>query len=419
VRAGPVSEDRIVTPSIRSGFAWTLAGNGLFAASQWAILSLTAKLGGPEMLGQYALVLALTTPVMMLAHLNLRAVLATDVARRHSFGDYLAVRLAASAVGILAVGWQAVASGRSRGLAAMILLTGLGQTSEAISDIFYGAMQRRGEMPLIGRSMIARGLLSVAAFGLTLYWLRDLTLALGAMAAARFAVLAAYDWPRGSSGESLRRSGGRAGKTIFRAALPLGLVLLLISLNTNLPRYVIERQLGLRELGAYAAVAAFVTVGSTVVNALGQSATPQLAHHAEAGERKQFLRLTMGLAGWVLALGLAGMATAYVLGPMVLALVYRGEFAAYSDLLVAVMGAATLGYVGIALGFAITAARAFDAQAALFCVVAATCGAASWAFVPLFGLPGAVAALAVAACVQIGGEVLLLGGALRRMAAAR
>jgi O-antigen/teichoic acid export membrane protein len=417
VRAGPISEDRVLTPSIRSGFAWTLAGNGLYAASQWAILSLTAKLGGPEMLGQYALVVALTTPVMMLAHLNLRAVLATDVARRHPFGDYLAVRLGASALGILAIAWQAAASGRSRGLAAMILLAGLAQSSEAISDIFYGAMQRRGEMPSIGRSMMARGMFSMSAFGLTLYGSGELAWALAAMAAARVAVLMAYDWPRGAAGESLARSGGPAAKSILRAAFPLGLVLLLISLNTNLPRYVIERQLGLRDLGAFAAVAAFMTVGSTVVNALGQSATPHLAHHAEAGERKQFLRLTMGLTGWVLALGIAGMATAYVLGPMILAILYRGEFAAYSDLLVGLMGAATLGYVGIALGFAITAARAFDAQVPLFCVVAATCGAASWVLVPLFGLPGAVAALGAAACVQIGGEALLLSSALSRMAA--
>jgi len=73
--------------SLHSGFAWTLAGNGLYAASQWAMLSLAAKLGGREMLGEYALAVALTAPVAMLAHLNLRTVLATDVGGRRPFGD--------------------------------------------------------------------------------------------------------------------------------------------------------------------------------------------------------------------------------------------------------------------------------------------------------------------------------------------
>src|ERR1035437_3199725 len=107
--------------SLRSSFAWTLAGNGVYAAAQWAILSLAAKLGGSEMLGQYALAVA-------------------------------------------------------------ILATGLAQSSETVSDIYYGAMQRRDEMDLIARSMMARGLVSVCAFGVALYVLRDLVWELAAVA---------------------------------------------------------------------------------------------------------------------------------------------------------------------------------------------------------------------------------------------
>jgi hypothetical protein len=58
----------------------------------------------------------------MLVHLNLRAVLATDVARRHVFGDYVAARLTASAVGMAAIGWLAVESGGAIGLPSAILL---------------------------------------------------------------------------------------------------------------------------------------------------------------------------------------------------------------------------------------------------------------------------------------------------------
>src|SRR5437764_11372372 len=89
--------------SLRSNFAWTFAGNAVYAAGQWTILSLFAKLGNSEMLGQYALALALTAPVLMFSQLNLRAVMATDVAEKHRFGDYLAVRLGATGLGLIAV----------------------------------------------------------------------------------------------------------------------------------------------------------------------------------------------------------------------------------------------------------------------------------------------------------------------------
>src|ERR1700716_121612 len=90
--------------SLRSNFSWTFAGNATYAAGQWAILSLLAKLGSSEMLGQYALAVALTAPVVMLSHLNLRAVLATDVAQKYPFQDYLAVRLFATAFTLISIG---------------------------------------------------------------------------------------------------------------------------------------------------------------------------------------------------------------------------------------------------------------------------------------------------------------------------
>ncbi|RPI15197.1 MAG: hypothetical protein EHM65_04200, partial [Acidobacteriales bacterium] len=89
--------------SLRRNFAWTFTGNALLGASQWAVLSLLAKLGGGEMLGQYALALAVTTPVAMLSHLNLRAVLATDMEHRHAFGDYLTVRLVTTVLALAAI----------------------------------------------------------------------------------------------------------------------------------------------------------------------------------------------------------------------------------------------------------------------------------------------------------------------------
>jgi O-antigen/teichoic acid export membrane protein len=239
------------------------------------------------------------------------------------------------------------------------------------------------------------------------------------MAAVRIALLLAYDSYRGRVGEALERSGVRAGAEIFRSALPLGLVLLLVSLNANLPRYAVEHLLGFRELGVYAAVAAFATVGATAVNALGQSATHRLARHAALGQPKPFGRLTIRLAAGALALGLAGVAGAVAIGPGILAAVYQPEFAAYARLLALVMAAATLGYVGIALGYAVTAARAFRAQVPLFLLVAASCGAASWFLTPKFGLRGAALATAVAASVQIAGEALLLRRALARMAVSR
>jgi O-antigen/teichoic acid export membrane protein len=262
--------------------------------------------------------------------------------------------------------------------------------------------------------MMARAAVSGAAVMIALLATGRLVPALIALASARLAVLLLYDVPVGSRGEQLARTGRTAQRAILRAALPLGLVLMLVSLNTNLPRYAIERRLGTPALGAFAAAASFMTAGNTIVNALGQSATPRLARYfAEAG-RTRFLRLVWQLAALAVAIGAAGVAFAAVAAATLLRILYRPEFAQHTTLLVQVMASAIPAYVAAILGYAITSARAFDAQLPLFCVVAASCGIAAGLLVPRFGLAGAPMALGIAACVQICGAAAILHRALHR-----
>lgn len=400
--------------SLRGDFAWTFAGNAVYAAGQWAVLSLFAKLGDAAMLGEYALALAVAAPVAMLAHLNLRSVLATDAGGRHPFGDYFAVRLMVSALALVAIAALAAVTVGNWVIKAAIVAVGLALASEAVSDLCYGALQRRDRMRQVAVSMMARSVLSVAALGITLWLTGSLLLAVVALAASRIAILLGFDLPAGLRGELLHRTGLHAVKEIFVTALPLGLVLMLISLNTNLPRYVIEGRLGSTELGVYAGVVSFITVGATMANALGQSATARLARHFHHRQFAEFRRLTWKMAGFMVLIGFAGVTVAQLAGAFVLRLLYRPEFAAYHSLLVAAMGAGALSYLAIALGYSVTSARIFHAQLPLFAVSTATCGIASFLLVPPLGLYGAVAALALAALLQIGGQCLLLMFALRR-----
>ena len=395
-------------PPLRSSFSWTFAGNAVYGAGQWAILSLIARLGSADMLGEYALALAVTTPVVMLSHLNLRTVLATDMARRHPLGDYLAVRLATSALALACIAGVAAGSAYLRPLAAIILLTGLAQSIENVSDVYYGALQRRDRMEQVGRSMIARGIVSAAGLGFALWVTGNLIWAVCALALARLAVLLAYDFPRGSAGESLSRSGPRSRWIVLRTALPLGVVLMLVSLNTNMPRYAIEHHLGTVDLGSFAAVASFLAIGATLINALGQAATPRLALYFSDGDFPRFLRFTLRLAGLALALGVAGVLASALLGKFVLRLIYGASYAAYSELLVAVMGAAAIAYVANILGYVSSSARQFAAQMPLAVAATAACGIASWILVPRLGLYGAAVALAIAACLQVGGQTFII-----------
>jgi O-antigen/teichoic acid export membrane protein len=394
---------------LRGSFAWVATGNIVYAACQWAVLSLIAKLGDAQMLGEYAYAVSLTVPLAMLAHLNLRAVLATDAARAHPFGDYLAVRHLTTLALLIAAGVLALSFGHSGERAGVILLVATMQAAENTSDVYYGALQRRDRLDQVAGSMILRGVLSVVVAALVLAWTRNLTSTLLAVAAVRIATLLLYDRPRGSANEdSSVRGSYRALGRLFRAALPLGAVLMLISLTSNIPRYAIEHYFGARELGAYAAAASFIVVGTTMVNALGQASTAPLARAWGGRDSRAFRRLAMRVVGVAVGLGIAGIAVAYVIGGPVLSFVYRPEYDAYQGLLVELMAAALVLYAAVAIGYVVTSTRSFAPQMPLLVVVAAASAIASWTLVPVIGLPGAAAAIALAGAVQCAGGAWIL-----------
>ena len=90
--------------SLRSNFAWALAGNVGYAACQWGMIVVLARLGNSFLVGQFSLGLAIATPVLMFANLHLRAMQATDARRLYRFSEYRRLRIATT-LAAMAVIW--------------------------------------------------------------------------------------------------------------------------------------------------------------------------------------------------------------------------------------------------------------------------------------------------------------------------
>src|SRR5206468_6942780 len=116
---------------LRMNVLWTLAGNAVYGFCQWAMLIALAKMGTPEIVGQFALAFAITAPAIMAANLNLRTIIATDAQKAYTFSDYIGLRLlsiAAADVVLSAI----VGALYRREVAAVILVVALAKSIEAI-----------------------------------------------------------------------------------------------------------------------------------------------------------------------------------------------------------------------------------------------------------------------------------------------
>lgn len=412
--------------SFRANFSWTFVGNVIYAVCQWGMLIALAKLGSPSMVGRFALGLSVTAPIFMLTNLQLRDVQATDAAQEYLFGDYLALRLLTTALALLSIVGLGLLTGYSSETLLVIFAVGVAKACESFSDIFYGRLQQHERMDRIAKSLIVRGLLSLIVLSSVIALTGSIVWGTVALACSWAVVLIAYD-ARG--GRVLLRSSsqlhssvsdpGRVGwnvrwepKKIIRLmwmTFPLGLVMMLVSLNTNVPRYFLERYLDEHALGIFAAIAYLQVAGTTVVSALAGSAIPLLAKHYASADWLALRKLLVKLVGIALLLGIGGCLIALIGGSEILTLIYGPDYGAETSLLFWVMVTAMIGYVSWFLGDALTAIRCINLQVPLFVVtVISTTISCSW-LIPSFGLLGAAAAMVIGSLVRMVGSLTILG----------
>ncbi|MBR8834775.1 MAG: oligosaccharide flippase family protein [Stigonema ocellatum SAG 48.90 = DSM 106950] len=400
--------------TLRHNFSWTFIGNAVYAACQWGMVVVLTKLGTPEMVGQFTLGLAVTAPVIMFTNLQLRAIQATDAKRQYLFRDYLGLRLFGTGLALLLIAAITMISGYGWETSLVILLVGLAKAFESISDVFYGLIQQNERMDRIAISMIIKGFLSVLLLSFGIYLTHRVLWGAVGLAIAWAVVLVSYDIQSGAlmlkefpeSSQSkvvvLRpRWHLETQKKLVWLALPLGFVMMLISLNGNIPRYFIERYLGQRELGFFAAIAYLMVAGGMVVNALAESTNARLAKYYAAGNSTAFRLLLLKLMGIGILMGGVGVFIAVLFGQQILTLLYQPEYAKHADLFVWLMLVTGINYVSSFLGYGMTAARYFGIQIPLFASVTTISAIACLWLIPTMGLRGAAIALLLAAIFQV------------------
>jgi len=397
-----------VIPSLRSNFAWTLAGNVVYAGCQWGMLSCLAKLGNPTIVGQFTLGLAISAPVFMFTNLQLRAVQATDVNAESSFAHYFTLRFLATVLGMLAVLALLPFSASSGAVRAVILLVSLSKCLECMSDVTAGLLQREEQLKRVAISLMIRGVISVVVFSSAFALTRNLVLSIIGMCAVWACVLLFYDLP------NVRRF-GRFHNSFFHfdrhelsrlafLGLPLGWVATCASLKANIPRYFLQHDRGLSEQGIYASLAYLVIAINPLVSALTVAVTTRLANLYAQKNSRLFVRILtqFSLSGCVFIL--VGVPLALLLGRSLISLVYNSEYAAYVTLLALLVCVAGLSTISSFIFCGLTAARSFRSQVPIYVIAIIIATIASAQLIPTHGLNGAGTALLLSE------SVLVIGG---------
>jgi O-antigen/teichoic acid export membrane protein len=399
---------------LRVGFTWSLFGWAGYAACQWLMLSVMAKLGSAAVIGQFAYALAICAPLFMLTNLQLRGVQSTDALSEYCFSDYLTLRLLGSTSAVLLVAAVCPFLGLSRAALCALLLVAAFKCLESFSDVIAGLMQKFEMLDSAALSLLLRGGIGIGAFGLSFALWRNLPLSLLVWIGAVAAVLARYDLrvarrlARFEGGMALRFHRRRLG-TLALTSLPLGLVSAIASLSANIPRYAIRHVLSVAELGIFASIAYPVAATTVVANSLGQSALARLSRLFAEGRIAEFRQLVLKLVAFGAGIGFVAVLLVSAGGNWLLSVLYTAEYARQGSLFQLLALTAGLNAIACFLFYALSAARQFKVQLAIGLASLLTTFVCSTLWVPRWRLIGAALAMLCAAAVAIAAAGATLG----------
>ncbi len=385
----------------------SLVGHVTYAAAQWLALVMLAKWTTPLAVGQYALALAVCGPVILFTNLQLSNLQSTDARSGFTFQDYFGLRLVTAVVAFAAIVAVAALTGADRVSVQVMALLAVGKCGEAVSDVVHGALMRRGRFADLARALSTNAVLSLGAFTIALYATRDVLWATAGWSVGSLLTMAALNcrtavtlhtshrWPS-RAGAAFLAGGVRHREAIQRlavAALPMGVISTLLSLQANVPQYVIQHYLGAAAVGTFAVMAYPFLLGNIAVTAMGQAASPQFADALRRGDGAAFRRVLMLTTAGGAALGAVVVAVTWAAGAQLVAVLYAPEYAQHNVLLIVLAAAAAVRYAYLPVGVAATAMRRIGIQlwvrvATIVAVTALVAAGVVWR-----GLDGAAFAL--------------------------
>lgn len=279
----------------------------------------------------------------------------SDVNRKYSMGNYLAMRILTSIITLVGIILYSALT-INAATAITITLYSIFKLSGLLIDILHGENQLQHRMDLTGISYFIQGMLFLIAFIVVYQFTNSLNLALIIMTVSTIAAGALFDLKATARFQRITiEFDKKAITSLLVECAPAVIAGIACSAASSIPRQYLSSYAGSAALGAYSSAAApiaIVQMGASYIY------NPLLSYFAESytkGEKTTFLKLFIktlagiALVGVVCSIGMSVFGEkilvfvfgttikqyAYLLQPLVICAIFTGTMWFLNDLLIA------------------------------------------------------------------------------------
>jgi len=330
--------------NLRENSFWSIISVGSYAAAQWWILSFMARQGKIDQIGFYSIALSVTTPLVVFSNLNLRYLYVSDNRTNFEFSDYINLRKIMILTMQMLICIVAFFSDYNRYTKLLIVSVGLYKLIESVSDIYFAFHQKSENMKMITKSVLIRSLLIFVTFSLCFYLTGDILICALFIICIYLTTLLSIDIPSIKpklysstiSFTKLFKSGDHTQNLIrlFKVGFPMGASMMVYAAIIAIPRFFIEKNIGIAQLGIYTALYYLYSAILLVAIALADAALPRFTSYEQNNDQFAFWSLLRKYIFGTVVVICFGATFFWYFGSQFLKLVYGSLFAAYSKIFI-------------------------------------------------------------------------------------
>ena len=384
--------------------------NVIYLIAQWFLTVIITKISGYEMAGVFSLAMSVGNIFYFIQMYGMRSYQASDASGEFCAVEYIHSRYTTVVIGMaMALGYLAFSGYAGEKLWAIILYTAF-RSFEALSDAYFGELQKKGRLELAAISMTAKSVFMVILFAITLHFTKNLNYSLGVLVAEAIAFTFVYDRVQYKkvlqSEEGKLRKGGV--KNLLITCFSLMLTTLFPIVVTSLPRVYLDRYYDSELLGYYGNVSTpTVLITAIVPNIL----IPFMTLYGQWFLERKFRKLLKGFAISIvgtIGLGLVCMLGVFLLGKPVMAILFTKEIVDYVWYLYPLIIEAVI-YAFSMCGNSILISMRRNREILVFATVALlTCLFTCSFLVKKYDIMGAIVTMAIAYLAQFICQIVLI-----------
>jgi O-antigen/teichoic acid export membrane protein len=360
------------------------AANILNGVSQWFYIVILARNGNQDSLGSYSYALAICAPVFMFLNFQLRSVYISQKLNI-PFENYFSIRIALSLLAFFLI----LLNFSINNFFNIIAIVAALKLIESLSDILNGKLQMLGHIQILSLVSILKSLSAMLGF----YLVYKITGNYESSLIFVLIIIAIFLLVEKKLCKfrivQLKNINYKNYIKIISYSFPLAIVMGMISLSLNMPKYFLEKYGGIIDLGIFNALFSIILASGVVVNSIGQFHSKDLADLWKSREILVFIKKIKKL----ILLGCFFSAALFILSiffyEYLIIMLYGKEFLEYKNTFMILVFASFFMYSSSYIGYALTASHYFWIQVYIFILVLIIAYTSSRMLIPIYGLMGA------------------------------